>query len=394
MDVIFLIARCELVFFRLSTFGQIAITTVLVLPILLILSVERGVISDLRSYLEADPESLRLRLNFSQSLDSDWFEAISNDPRVGFIAPHPYENATHIDVISNTGRRDTAAMLASGENDPFLPPGVAPPGDSEVLLTEIMALNFDAEIGDEIVFEVDCFSLTEPVDYQVVVTGILDRSAWSTKGALVSQNFLTEFYLCKNHASPLFGNPGPTAPQNVIYPQFRLFANSLEDVHALTDALLDSGVQVHGNFASADLADSVERTAETVIATMIIALGVGAALALSSAIHADVRRLRPDLATLRMDGLTSLEAVSVVALKSLIIAASGSVLSIGAFFGLITLLNTWIAKHPLPFETHARLDMFTGAAVILVVVSISLLAGIRAANRIFTSSPLEDQNAA
>lgn len=391
MNSALFIASREMLHFRLSSIGQIALATVLIFPLLLMLAIERGVVTDLRSYLETSPESLRLNLTTSQSLSNDWFEEISKDPRVGFIAPHPYENATQIDAIAANGRKQNAALLASGSNDPFLPNMIDAPADNETLLTAIMAANLDAAVGDTIHFQIECENFTEPLSYEARITGIVDRRAWSTTGALVSERFLTELFLCKNYASDLFGNPGPDAPSKIIYPQFRLFARSLADVRPLTESLAESDILVNGQFANADLADSIERTAESIIIAMILAVGIGAGLALAASLLADARRMRPDLATLRIDGLTLSEAFQTISIKALIITAFGSIIGVTGFLLVSRQLNIWIAQNPLPFDTTVRLDWGTVSLVILLSYAVSLIASVWAISRSFSKSPWEDQ---
>lgn len=396
MPIVLSIALKESGHYLFSTLAQIAIVVGLVVPLLSLLSVQNGIITDLRAHLESMPENLRLRPVRGVSNDLAWFEDKAADPRIRFIGPHPYRSADEVELpgAGSGGESETMTLLASGPGDPFLPDGVSPPGVAEAVITRALAERAGFAVGDRISIAHQCQAPNGSLTYEVTVTGTIPRNIWFSRGALVNRTLMDELYLCRQgYRSTLFDASGDLPPQAFGYPRFRLYAASLRDVRALASELEAEGVTVVGQFATADLADAIERTTILVTGLVTLTLFLGAGLALLAAFQADSKRLQPALATLRMEGLSAVECGQILAIKGVLIAGTGIVCSLGVFTLSATLLNARLEQVALPFATTARLDLPSLLLACGSTAALPLLAAVLAAFTTTRTSPVEDQHA-
>ncbi len=387
------IARSEASHFSFSSLAQAAIVAGLVLPVLMLLAVQNGIVQDLRAHLESTPENLRLRPTSAVSQDDAWYVQWSSDPRVGFLAPHTYSNADDVRLVNTGGEMITMALLASGDGDPFLPQGIPVPGPGDAVITNALAERIGAQVGGEIVLQTDCQDSTTPT-HSLRVTGIIRPSVWYSRGALVDLDFMRQLYFCRQgYQSDLLGASGDPQPSAISYPRFRMFAARLKDVRPLASALESEGITIRAQFATADLADSIERTTMLVLLALIVVMLGGAVIALLAAFQSDARRMRPHLATLQMEGMSRTETCGVLIFKGLLVSTPGAVIGGLIYFAVVAGLNLLIAQDPLPFETHARLTPAMFTLVCSGTVALAVLAAGLAALNTFPDSPLETQNA-
>lgn len=384
------LALREALHYRVSTSCQVFLVAALAAPLMTVLAIQVGVVNDLRHHLEGHPENLRLSPSVSVSKDMAWFDAQRRDPRVGFVAPHPYANADELEVVHPNGRNLRAALLASGPGDPFLPADVAPPGIHETVVTASIAMALRADIGDVIELIVERPSSGEMRRWPLKVTGISPRGVWGSDGLLVGERLLTEAWQWRiGRASPLFGDDGDARETPLTFPQFRMFAFALKDLQPLADHLNADGVAVSGRFAAAEMADAIERTAHIIVLAVGWTAGLGAFAALAFSFQADARRMRPALSVLRADGLSTGAAFSVILCKAIIVALLGWLIGFGLWAGAIVLLNDALTTAQLSFVPVARLSLGQIAFTWLGAVVMAMLASIMGAASIARTPPSE-----
>lgn len=372
------LALREIWHWRMSALCQAFLVASITAPLMILSALQFGVMRDLRSYFEATPDNLRLFPVSSATLSPDWFAKWRQDPRVGFLAPHPYENAVEL-RFESPSRRDgvDTVILGSGAGDLMLPAGVAAPREGEVVITASLAEALSARVGDQVAL---VGYRAEPETYSrllLKVVGVTPRSRWSSEGALVPQDVVTQAWLWRQgYASSMFGRDGDVAPDSVSFPRFRLYARSLSDLQPLAASLKEAGVEVTGNFADAELADAIESGARTAIAVLAICAILGAVLALTASFLADAVRLRPSVALLRLDGVTRSEIRILLFWKALLVSAAG--VAVGALLWLVGLAaaNAGIAEAGLPFATSGRLPWPSVVLLILSALAVGIFAGL------------------
>ncbi len=390
MRIALLVALRESLHFKASTFAQLAVIAGLVAPLLVLLALERSVVTDLRAHLRSFPENLQLSPRQSVSRPVAWFKTVRQDPRVGFIALHPYENA---DFVALAGGAGDINLLATGPGDPWLEARLVPPETNEAIVTQALADSQGLSVGDRLIVQPACGEEVRR-DVSLTVTGIIPRAFWLEQGALVNETFLVELYLCRmGYRSNLFLADGDRAPETMTFPRFRLYAASLQDLRPLAEKLQGEGIFVTGRFAAADLAESVSRSADGITRILTLAIAGGALIALCGMLLSDARRMRPALATLRIDGLSAMQSVLVIGLKAGLVGIAGICAGLTVFILLVAGLNGMLASHPLPFDTRVRLEAGELALACAGVFTLTCAAGAVAALSTVSISPMEDQNA-
>jgi|GEM_PF-5212587 len=364
----------------MSAMCQALLVAGVVAPIMILSALQFGVIRDLRAHFEATPDNLRLFPASSISLSPDWFAKWGKDPQVGFLAPHPYENAVELTFEAvGRGKGVEAVILASGPGDLMLPPDVAPPKVLETVLTASLAEELGVAVGDRV-------SLVgfrpEPETYsrlQLRVIGVTPRSRWSSEGALVNTEVVTQAWMWRQgYSSQLFGLDGEPPPATVSFPRFRLYARKLSDLQPLATRLNETGVGVAGNFADANLADAVESGVRAAATVLVVAAAIGAALALIAGFLADGERLRPSVRLLRLDGVTRGGVRAMLLWKALIIGGGGWLLGAGVYAVGLFIVNAGLARAGLPFETAGRLPWTESVIIAAVTLAVAVVAGLAA----------------
>ena len=378
------LALAELRHWRLSAICQVFLIAGIVAPVMLMHALQAGVISDLRAYFEATPDNLRLYPTQSFTRDQTWFDRWSRDPGVGFLAPHPYENAVELSVDSDSQRTPLdAVVLASGGGDLMLPPGVDPPGAGEIVLTASLAQSLGAGVSDTVRLHAFQPSSDRFSELPLKVKAITPRSRWGSDGALVSTEILIEAWNWRRgYSSRMFGLDGERFEGPQTFPRFRMYAKQLSDVQPLAQRLLAEGVGVSGNFADAELADSIERGARWAVLIVSFGLMAGGVVALIAGLMSDAVRLRPSLQILRMDGLSRSGARMILWWKAAIVGIVGWLVGAVIFAAGLVLANLGLAAASLPFTARGQvglieLALFGAAAVVVVAaagVAVSLFA--------------------
>lgn len=380
MGLSFRLALSEIRHWKLSAICQVFLIAGILAPVMLMHSLQTGVIADLRAYFESSPDNLRLHPGESFMRGQDWFEKWSKDQQVGFVAPHPYENAVELGFESDAhpSAKD-AVILASGRGDLVLPVGIAPPAPGETVLTASLAEALGVGVGG--VVRLNAFR-PDPDRYSKLplkVTGVTPRSKWASDGALVNREVVVEAWNWRRgYSSRLFGLEGEAMAGPESFPRFRMYAKRLSDLQPLAERLRADGVDVSGNFADADLADSIERSAQVAVLIVSFGLAIGGLVALVAGLMSDAARLRPSIRVLRMDGLTRAQARMILCWKAIIVGLAGWVIGATVFLGGLALANLGLAASNLPFAAQGRIGAIDFAAFAVGALLVVLAAGFTA----------------
>lgn len=375
----FRLALAEIRHWKLSALCQVFLIAGIVAPVMLMHALQTGVMADLRAYFEATPDNLRLHPTQSFTRDQTWFDRWSKDPQIGFLAPHPYENAVELSIDSDRHRNpiDTV-ILASGPGDLMLPPGVPAPSLGDVVLTASLADALDAKVGDTVrlnAFQPDPDRFSK---LPLKVLAITPSSRWASDGALVSPEIMIEAWNWRRgYSSRLFGLEGEAFEGEQTFPRFRMYAKRLSDLQPLAERLRSEGVGVSGNFADAELADAIERGARSAVLIVSFGLMAGGVVALAAGLLSDAARLRPSIQLLRMDGLSSAGARAIMLWKAMLVGLWGWLIGLGLFVAGLQLANFGLGTAGLPFAASGRIGLIDVAA--FGAVTVVLVAAVGAA---------------
>ena len=127
---------------KAAFFCQVLALSAILGPLLILYGLKNGVITTLTDGLEQNPRNRQIAVIGTGRFEPAWLEELSQDPNVGFLAPHVAPLAANLDFYSE---EDPAAgivggtVLGSGAGDPFLPAGLAAPKAYEIVLSASLA---------------------------------------------------------------------------------------------------------------------------------------------------------------------------------------------------------------------------------------------------------------
>lgn len=383
-------------------------------PLLILFSLKYGIIASMSDRLLASPTYREIKTEKHQNLDRNWFENMSKRPEVEFIIPHIYflnkfsvPLSNPVDMGSQTVYVD---MNPTAPGDPVLERwGLAVQQHDEAVLSFYAAekLNLVDTLTQKLLPEVlsgstrirlrirNAKQIEEPL---IKVIGILPKieSSKNNNQIFVDLTFLTALNDFRN--KPDLGMPVNSLLQrdikNHIYPDFRLYANSLKDVATLVKQLEAQDIPVTSKF---DRIQEMQQIDSVLILVFIVVSGIGALgflLATTVNLMANVARKQRDLSILRLMGYSSYAIAVFPAIQAVVTALTGSLLAWGLYYLAAPVIETQfndnirsLFGYRITLEEGANLMQlfpvhFFIAMTLTILVSIiaSIAAGVRAAN--------------
>ena len=175
----------------------------------------------------------------------------------------------------------------------------------------------------------------------------------------------------------------------ISYAGFRLYARSIDDVEGLVAVLVAQGISV---FTKAERIRDVKELDRytSFIFWLIASLGLlGCAGSLIASLYAAVERKRRTLATLRLLGLSRLRLARLPFFQAAFLVTFAVGLSIGIYFGMADVINTFSSRYLETGDRLARLPDLYFAGVWLGALLLAGMASCLAAMRVFSIHPSE-----
>lgn len=389
------LAIADLRFERIAALCQVLGLAALLVPLLILLGIKNGVLAERTAALLANPESLRLSIARTADYPRALVDRLRADPDVRFVGPHPAQLAVIADFTGLANGASVAqrvALLATGTNDPYLPPGAPPPAPGQVYLSAALAGAIGLGAGDQAV------ALLPPrpgapdgATMGFEVAGVLPAGIWGRSGALLDETDLflihdwTEGKLSGDDLDPLRGE----VPPRDSYPSIRLYARDVQAAFRLADRLADEGVPIG---ASLDQARDLARLEQALGAGFRVVAGVGLvgyAAAFAATLWNSVDRKRRAISLLRLGGLGRAPAAVLPVVQALVIALLGWGGALAVFAAGARLLDATLGP-ALGFEGPiARLGWGDVAASGAAAFAVALTASAWAAAAITRITPQE-----
>ncbi|WP_221288502.1 FtsX-like permease family protein [Amaricoccus macauensis] len=323
------LALADLRFERVASLCQIIGLAALLVPLLILLGIKNGVLTDRTTALLQNPESLRLTIARTAAYPRALIDSLSGDPDVRFVAPHPVVLAVVSDFAGTAPGAPVVprvSLLATGLGDPYLPADSAAPGPGEVWLSASLAGGLGASPGDRVTALMPPKS-GEPdggaLDF--TVAGVIPAGTWGRVGALLNEADLfliqdwTDGHVQGADLDPLRGN---TTPRET-FPSIRLYAASVPAAFRLVDRLAAEGVPVGASLeearALADLDHALTSSFRVVAGVGL----VGYAAAFAASLWNNIGRKRRAISLLRLGGLGRAPAALLPVLQAAGIATLG-----------------------------------------------------------------------
>lgn len=396
---------------RLSACAVLGLAAVLA-PLLVLFGLKYGLVATLTERLLADPRTRELLPVGSGRYDAAWFEHLRARPEVGFVVPRTRQIAATAELrpLPGAATSDTppaalptaaatappaAAAPGSAESPPPAP-GVRPltvelipsaPGDAllarwqlavpegtQLVLSQPAAEKLGLAVGARIeaVIVRTRAGREEAARVRMQVGGIAPLAAFDRDGAFVALDLLEAAEDWRDgFGVPRLDWPGEARPgKGRVYPGFRLYARTLDDVAPLRSALVAEGLEV---VTQADAIDNVRRLAHNLdlLFAAIAALGgSGYVAATAAASLATVERKRRELSLLRLLGLPTRGLLLFPLAQAASTAVFGLLLAFALYFGASLGLNLLFATD----DSERLCRLLPQHAAIAVIATLSAVA--------------------
>ncbi|MBS0600817.1 MAG: ABC transporter permease [Proteobacteria bacterium] len=358
---------------RLSACAVLGLAAVLA-PLLVLFGLKYGLVATLTERLLADPRTRELLPVGSGRYDAAWFERLRARPETGFVVPRtrqiaataelrPLPVATAAEpqsaalpsaagapaVAAAAGSRPlTVELIPSAAGDALLARWqLAAPEGTQLVLSQPAAEKLGLAPGArvEAVIVRTRAGREEGARVTLTLAGIAPLAAFDRDGAFVALDLLEAAEDWRDgFGVPRLEWPGEARPgKGRVYPGFRLYARTLEDVAPLRSALVAEGLEV---VTQADAIDNVRRLARNLdlLFAAIAALGgSGYVAATAAASLATVERKRRELSLLRLLGLPTRGLLLFPLAQAACTAGFGLLLAFVLYFGASFGLNLLFA---------------------------------------------------
>jgi putative ABC transport system permease protein len=362
---------------RLSACAVLALVAV-VAPLLVLFGLKSGLVGSLTERLERDPQVREVIPMGGGRFNAAFVEALARRPDVAFAIPRTRQIA----ATAGLSRLDLpqvvdVEMIPTATGDPLLGQVAAPAALDRVVLSQTAAEKLRAKPGDvvEATFTRQVSGQRQAQRTPLHITAVLPLEAFARDGIFTSMALLeaVEDYR-DGRAVEAFGWAGdvPAANGQRIFPAFRLYARSLDDVEPLRVYFAENHLLVSTQASAITQVKSLSRNL-SIVFWIIAALAVAGALAaVFAGALAAVERKRRELSVLRLLGFSTGSLLLFVVLQSLYSGVLATVVSVGLYGLAEQGINTLFVQTPGEYASHLLTRHYCVAA--FAVLSASVLA--------------------
>lgn len=352
-------------------------------PLLVLSGLQSGVIGEIFDRLRADPAMRRITLDATGAarFDDDWFRTMRARPDVGFVMPATRFAAAQVDVSPVDGGRSLrVSLVPTGENDPVFQDGdPLPQSVDEVRVSSPVAEALGVGRGKLIAIDVErrrADGQVQAAGIDATIVAIADPLTHGGNVVLVRPELLAAIESFRDgFAAPTLGVTEGEEPANrTVYPNFRLYARSIEDVGGLA-AHLRQELQLSVTAQEGRIGSAIEldRNIGAVLSAIIMLGAVGLAGSLTAIMWASASRKRRTVAMLSLIGYGPAWLIGFPVVQGVTLALAGSAAGLALAFGAAHWINNFFAES---FGATGAACTITLSAVLagtLVVLVFSLL---------------------
>ena len=383
---------------RMSGCFVLALASVLA-PMMILFGLKFGIVSSMVQELVENPDNREIKPIGSGRYDDAWIDAYRERREVEFIVPKTRALAATIQLKSETSKRILPTeLMATAEGDPLLRGlGASPRDYHQVVLSHSAANRLKVKAGDTIDASLSrqFQGKRDRVHLPVTVIGIAHPAAESRNVAFVHLDLLIASELFKDgRAVDALGWDGNRDDSLLrVYPSFRLYARSIDDVERLVADLERDGVRVKANLAEISTVQSIDRNLAVIFWIIACVGAAGFSLSLGASLWANVDRKRRELSVLRLVGFKSGRIVLFPVLQAFYTALLGWLAAILVYlafeFGINQLLAPRLNLEQALCYLLPEHFLWALALTVTVAITSAILGGWRAA-RIEPSDGLRD----
>lgn len=363
---------------RLSACAVLALVAVIA-PLLVLFGLKFGLIGSLTERLERDPLVREVIPLGGGRFNATFINELARRPDVAFAIPRTRQIAATADLSTQAPGQEQPArvnveMIPTAALDPLLGDLSVPAGLHEVVLSRTAAQKLGVNTGDwlDAAFTRQIAGQPEAQHTRVQVTGVLALEAFPRDALFAPLALLeaAEDYR-DGRAVPALGWAGDSGHPGGqrIYPAFRLYAHTLNDVEPLRRYFADSGLLVSTQASAIAQVQSLSRNLGIVFWVIAGLAVAGAFAAICAGALAAVERKRHELSVLRLLGFSTGALLLFVMLQALYSGLFAALLG-GGLYGLAERgLNLLFVQMPGEYASHLLLRHYLVALSALLGAS-------------------------
>ncbi|MCF7992292.1 MAG: ABC transporter permease [Thiohalocapsa sp.] len=313
----------------------------IVAPLLLLLGLKNGAITQLRETLVSDPRNLEVIIYGSARLPRAWFAEMAARDDVSFVVPKTRTINASVDVLDAERRLlPSIELLPTGPGDPLLPQGVEiPPDPHRVLVSETLAAQLglggggrDADITAVIKRTLD--GERQHARVPLTVIGVVPErhfaraAIFAHPALLVAAEDYRDGTLALGADTPIGADHAAAREE---FANARVYARDLDAVAPLAAHLRAADIEVRTQAERIATVQALDRTFTFLFRVVAAIGGIGCALALGGALWVNADRKRRASAMLRLFGFGRLAVAALPVLQAVIVALGGLLLALAVF---------------------------------------------------------------
>lgn len=371
----------------LSLCAVLALASMLT-PILVLQGLKNGIIQGMRARLLEDPAVLIITPKSDAGRFSPEFIAdLATLPGARFAIGRTRDTATDITLVNSANdSRASIALEPAAPGEPVLERnGISAPrngSQAEIVLSAPSAKALGVSIGATLEARLGRRSPQGRLESEIVplkITAILPMEAADRKMAFVPLQFLEDIENYRDYLEVpergFSGNPAQTKRQ---YASFRLYADNLEAVETLAQALAGKNIEVSTRAREIATIRLLERSINQIILIISLAVGAGFAAFTISSAQSAVSRKRKMLGMLRLLGFSRLSLTLYPLTQTLLTAIAGCALSLLLYLGVSFGISEAFSSQG---ELVCKLSPLDFGLTCLAVLILSTLSSARAARQ-------------
>lgn len=372
-------------------------------PIWTLWGLERGVVGTLIERQNRDPLMRQVlpESTGGKRYDAAWFARVGAWPGVAVVMPNTRAIANQVTLFADGAAAPVLVdFMPSAPGDPFLGSLTAPQGRG-LLLSASAAQRLGLGAGGaapatlRMALERVREGNTERAAVELQVLGVLPAAQLDAVAALGALPLLEAVQAWRDgYAVSDFGASGNgPAPKLEVYPLFRLYAQSIQDVAGLVARLEAEGISTYTRSREINATLGLQRNLRAVLGLVGAIAVAGAVVALSALQIATVRRKRREYALFKLTGHGAGWLMMLPCLNALAVALVGGMLALVFFAATAAAIALHFATHLAQGEAAVRLlpmDVVVGLGAAVVVCVLPALWGGWRASTVEAADELRD----
>ncbi|MEG2172607.1 MAG: FtsX-like permease family protein [Desulfovibrionaceae bacterium] len=394
---------------RLLSLCNILALAAVLTPLLVLYGVKFGVITTLSTRLLHNPQNMEISPVASGQYSPQFLQELAAMPQVAFVLPRTRALSSTMELLPPAAEtapkgpwKRTAVRVSlepTAQGDPlvalYAPDSVnTENGTIGVILSFEAARKLGVSVGQKLEGRVDRLQQgkSQRVSLPLMVSAVLPLEAQQKDMAFVPLSLLeaTEDYR-DGRAVPAFKWAGETPPplDSRLYPSFRLYARTLDDVAYLRDFFTQRRMEVYTRAEEIAAVQRLDSSLTLIFGLIGAAAAMGFVASTASATLAAVKRKERILGLIRLMGFPTGAIMLFPLFQMLLTALVGTGLAVGIYAGTATIINHLFASSLQQVEQICALTPLHLLIALGLVLFLSLIATLQPAARAARIEPSE-----